>query len=143
MATGPIQVRDGAVSLPSGFAADFQDFTISESQATEDTSQFGANLYGRNTGTGTPMQVITVNGFAKKGGGATDTPGFGKMAATNGDLGAAATFTIATAPISGVAVNMTGSYIIRNLTMRLSRIRAAAPVSFELVNAGDITTTWA
>lgn len=132
-------VKAGAVTLPSGFAADFQDYTISESQSTEDTTPFGAALYGRNTGTGTPMQVVTVNGFARFGGGSGDNPGFGKMAATNGDVGAAATFTVATSP----AVNLTGSYIVRNLTYRMSRVRAAAPVSYELVQSTDITTTWA
>lgn len=136
MATTEISTKNGAVALPSGYAIDSQSFSISESQASANTTPFGANKYTRNTGSGTPDQTIRVNGFAKKGGG-SDNAGLGSMSASAADTGATATFTIDT------AMTVVGLYIVTDISVDISRLQGGAPVSMTLKNgATDPTITW-
>ena len=136
MAATPICNKNGAVSLPSGFGMDSQAFTVRESQSTEDITPYGANVYSRNLGAGTPTMVVTASGWARKGA-AGSSPGFGAMGGTNGDVGASATFTFDT------GCSLSGTFLVRDLSVGHSRIKAGAPVTIELLNGGDITTTWA
>lgn len=131
MASHLVFPKTGAVALPSGSYGLFQSFDVDESVMTEDVTAYGIMAYGANATNGTPNQVVNVNGFAQAGASST-SPGFGDVSA-----GAAATLTFET------STTMTGTYIVRRRRASHSRIRGAVSVSWEMLNGGDITTTWA
>lgn len=133
MAYAKLAPKNGAVALPSGYGGtDFQSFTVTENQAHDDVTIYGTNVYGANLGNGTPIQSVSVIGFA--GAHATGTqPGF---ASTNGS-GGAATFTLDT------GVTLAGSYMVPEIKLTHARIRAAVTVEFQLLNSSDVTVTWA
>lgn len=121
----------GAVSLPSGHGADFASFDINETQQSESVAAYGAANYDPHRGSGTPHMSVSVAGFAKKG--ATGkAPGFGAMTAA----GASATFTVDS------GVTFAGNFVVTNIRLSHARLRAAVPLTFQLENAADITTTW-
>lgn len=122
-----IGTKGGAVSLPSGFNADFQSFDVNERQSTEDTTTFdNATMYSTNQGTGTSTMTISATGFVN-----ASAPGFGTM----DESGAAATFTID----SGRTI--TGTFIVSGIRLTEVRTRATVGVTFDLINAGDVTST--
>ena len=136
MAKSRLSVRNGAVSLPSGYALDSQSMRIRESQNSEDVTIYGSNVYGASAGTGTPYQTATVVGFPFAHATSANT-GFGSMAAAGGDTGASATFTLDT------GCTLAGSYIVTDIDLDHSRIAAAAKTTLSLKNSADITTPWA
>lgn len=136
MAKTRIQVKNGAVTLPTGFAVDAQSMRLRESQASENTTTYGASIYAQMTGNGTPIQQVTVVGFPFKGV-ASSNPGIGAMATAGADIGSAGTFTLDTGCASA------GPYICTDLDIEHSRITAAARTTLTFVTAGDPTITWA
>lgn len=139
MPTTPISVRLGNVTLPSSpaFYMDSQSYDIIETQQVEDTTPYGANVYGRYTGSGTPMFNAIISGYANKGAGSS--PGFGKMGASGGDVGASMTLLV---DDPGTDVNLVFLGIARSIRFSHSRIRGGAPVSIDFVNGGDVVTSW-
>ena len=87
-----------------------------------------------NVGSGTPGLSATVGGFLKKGA-ANTAPGLDGTGFAA--LGAAATFTYDT------GCTYAGSVVVRRIRIMHARMRAVIPVTFEMVNAGDMTETWA
>ena len=127
-----------AVVLPTGYNCEAESFNVTEEQPVEDTTPAGALKYSRHTGSGTPTMTVDVSGYATSTGTvAAHGPGFGVMALTNGDFGAAATFTYDT------GTYITGSFVVKRITLSVARKVPGARVSFQLVNAGDPTVTWA
>jgi hypothetical protein len=126
----------GAVAHAAGSATDFVSFDINETQATESVAAYGVGVYDPHRGSGTPHSQVTVAGFAAYG--ATNTPpGFGSTSSGMASpTGGTATYTIAT------GVTYAGPYVMANLKLSHSRIRAAVPVAFTMENSGDVTTTW-
>lgn len=139
MAT-PISVKSGSVTLPTVpvFLMDVQSFDAIETQQVEDTSPYGANVYARFTGSGTPMFNATVRGYSTKGSGAgVSDPGFGKMAASGGDVGGSMTLTIDT----GITLIFLG--IARSVRISHSRVRGGVPAEIDFVQGGDVAKVWA
>jgi hypothetical protein len=109
-----------------------------ETQQVEDTTPYGANVYGRYTGCGTPMFNAVVRGYANKGAGGS--PGFGKMGTSGGDVGASMTILI---DDPGTDIVIVFNAIARSIRVSHSRIRGGAPCEIDFVNGGDVTTsTW-
>lgn len=123
----------GAVALPTGYGADFAGFDINESQQSESVACYGAANYDPHRGSGTPHQSISVTGFAKYGA-SGKSPGFSMSASPA--AGGAATFTVST------GVSMAGSYVVSQIRLSHSRLRAAVPLTFQLENSSDVTITW-
>lgn len=138
MAKAGISVKNGAVVLPTGYNMDSQSMRIRESQATENVTIYGGTTYGAMRGNGTPIQQVSITGFPFKGNGSgTSNVGFSIMGAAGNDIGTAATITIDT------GCTIAGNYIVNDIDMDHSRIVAAAKTTVQMMNAGDLTVTWA
>lgn len=138
MAKHYIAVKNGNVSLPTGFISDFREWESQHSQPTEDISNWSTGSFQWNRGTGVEAIQITCMGFAFAGAGTGSNPGFGAMSGAGGDTGGSAVFTAE----SGCNITMSAA-IVRNLRYRESRIEAAAKVTYEVVNgAADPTINW-
>lgn len=131
---------NGAIALFNG-KCDFNGFEIDESQQAESVCAYGVGVYDPWRGDGTPHQSVACTGFAIYGASA-DTPGFGISNGTvaTGSMtipsGGTCTFTVDT------GVTLAGAYITTRTRLGHARLRAAVPLSFQLENAGDVTTTW-
>lgn len=133
MAKRHINVANGLVALPTGANGVFNAMDINETYAAEDTTVFGSGLvYGTKLTNGTPIQDVSVTGFANDGA-ATTTPGFGAMTAAGGG---AATLTIDT------GTTIAGNYVVTGIRTSVDRRRAGAPTVWSLASSGEITTTW-
>lgn len=134
MAQRHINTKNGLVVMPTGANGVFSAFEVDETMAADDVSVYGSGLvYGAFLTNGTPVQRVTVNGFTQHGA-ATTSPGFGAM--TDAD-GATATLTYDT------GTTLAGSYITSRVRTSHGRARAGVPTTWEMMNAGDITATWA
>lgn len=121
----------GTATTPAAIVADFGSFDVTETQATESVAAYGAAVYDPHRGSGTPHQKISVGAFTK--GHAANTSPFGVLTAAGGT----ATFTIDTGFTLG------GTYVVSQVRLQHARIKAAIPLTFDMDNSGDITTTWA
>ena len=139
--------KNGSATFPSGFAMDTQSYTMTESQNVEDITVYGAMAYAQNRGSGTPRNEVSAIGFGYSG--AAGSPlGFagngpsGGMAGTGGDTGTTATFR-ADGTSGTPLAQISGSYVVRQIRMEHSRVVAAVRCAIDLVNASDLTVTWA
>ncbi len=131
MASASLIPKNGAVSI-GALVADFASFDMTSSQATENVTPYGANTCSKNVGSGTPTFTFNVGAFALAH--ASNTPlAMPALSAT----GASSTFTLDT----GVTEACTA--ITQSIRVGHGRMRAAVPVALSLVNAGDVTETWA
>lgn len=131
MAQSVLIPKNGAV-VAAGLTADYNSFDIESSQATEVITPYGTNTCSKSAGSGTPQFTVTVNAFAlaHATGTAPNMPG---LVAT----GATATFTLDT------GVSEAGTFITEKIRISHGRMKAAVPITLNLVNAGDVTETWA
>ena len=128
--------KDGAIAHAAGSATDFVSFDINETQATESVAAYGSGVYDPHRGSGTPHSQVTVAGFAAYGA-ANTAPGFGSASGgMTSPSGGTSTYTIAT------GVTYAGPYVMANIKLSHSRIRAAVPLAFTMENSGGVTTTW-
>lgn len=139
MAVTPISTRLGGVTLPTSphFYMDVQSFDAVENQQVEDTTFYGAQVYGRYTGSGLPAMNGIVRGYANKGAGGS--PGFGLVATSLGDTGASMTLTVDN---PGTPVTLIFLGIARSVRISHSRVRGGVPAEIDFVNGGDVTTAW-
>jgi hypothetical protein len=120
-------VLNGAVAMPSGHAADFQTFDVTEDMPTADITKYGdTGAYSRSKGSGTRTMVVTCGGYYNG-----SDPGFGDE---NVD-GASATFTMDTGK------TLTGTFLVRRIRAQHNRTGVTIPITFELVNNGNVTAT--
>ena len=124
---------NGAIVLHTSYSADFNSFELNESQPLESVAAYGVKIYDPFRGSGTPHLSATVGAFAKYGA-ATKNPGFGAYTADfdGGD----ATFTVDT------GLTLAGKMVCGNIRLGHGRTRAVVPLTFNLDNGDDITTTW-
>lgn len=133
MAKRHINVANGLVALPTGANGVFNSMNVNETYNPEDVTCFGSGLvYGERITNGTPIQDVTVTGFAQDGA-ATTTPGFGAMTTP---AGGAATLTLDT------GTTLAGTYCVSGIRTTVDRRRAGAPTEWVLASSGDITATW-
>lgn len=129
--------KTGAFSPPGSLGGVFQSFDVTESQALEEVTCFGAGVYGQFRGNGTPIQSLTVSGFVQTGA-SNANPGFGITGAACLDSdGGTATLTFET------ATTLSGDYIVQEVRASVSRVRGAESATWTLRNATDISPTWA
>jgi hypothetical protein len=122
-----IGTLNGAVSMPTGHAADFQTFDVTETMPVVDITKCGdTGAYSRAKGTGTSTMIVTAGGYFN----GSDV-GFGDA---NVD-GAAATFTLN----SGDTI--AGTFVVSQIRVGYNRTAGILPVSFQLQNNGNVTTT--
>lgn len=133
MAQRHINTKNGLITLPTGANGVFRSFEVNESYGAEDVTVYGSALvYGAYLTNATPIQTVTVNGFANHGASST-SPGFGAMTDHDGN---SCTITYDTGS------TLAGSYIVSGIRTSHDRSRAACPTVWSLMSSGDITTTW-
>jgi hypothetical protein len=133
MAVTRVGGKDGAVSLPSGFNADFASWTLRCSQPVDDdTSYTDTGTGSSHAGAGTIDYNLTAAGFLKANAAST-APGLDSFSETAG----AVTLTAKT------GCTETGNFIMSGATLDHRKRAGAVPISYEGINKGDLTETWA
>ncbi len=134
MAKTKLVPAKGSVTIDGFSGVDFNSLEVESRQAVEDTTPFGSNGMGQNTGNGTPTMRITCGGFGTKGV-AESSPGLTNVGAFDA-LGIAATLQFDT------GCTLTGQFVQESTRVTEARMRAAVPLVMVLSNADDITEAW-
>ena len=125
--------KNGLITIPTGAFGVYQSYTMTESQATEETTYYGSGIaYGTFAGSGTPTNQVEVTGFAQAGA-ASMSPGWGASTAA----GASCTVTFDT------STTVTGIFIVQSIRATHARTRGAVGCTWNLQGNGDMTTAWA
>lgn len=134
MAKSKLVPAKGSVSIDGFAGVDFNSIEVESRQAVEDTTPFGSNGMGENTGNGTPTMRVTCGGFATKGV-AESSPGLTNVGAFDA-LGIDATLQF------DVGCTLTGKFVQESTRITEQRMRAAVPLVMTLANASDIVEAW-
>jgi hypothetical protein len=121
------------MSFISGHAADFASFSIRFAQPNDDDTSYADTGTGSShAGAGTVDYTLNAAGFLAKGAAST-APGIDNITGTGGTV----TATLDT------GCTEAGTFIITGGNIDHAKRRGAIPISFEAINDGDVTETWA
>lgn len=133
MAVSRVGGKNGSITGPAGFNADFAAFDFEASQVVEEDTAYSATAES-HIGGGIPGYRATARGFMRKGA-ASSSPGFAALGSNI--TGATSTFQFDT----GCTVATT--VVTERISTSHSIKSAAIALNYSLIASGAITETWA